>query len=378
MQSKNSLGRSPEQNRSTSSSGSRRRAGLAVGALAAALTSSALVGAPGASAAPLAGHVTTIFPDRDFVSVEGYTPGDIIAFKVLRAGAPVGVGSAEVGLDGIAEVNHPGGGCWSTQPDILPGDVISVKAPGVAEEKTTTQNMFVTANAQQVGTTVTVGGFIGAGVSRTDVEQRIVDPRFTNLIGRRDIRAIPGARTLSKVTSGKTTRYFSQLTFPDADTFKATYEFTGPNAAAVASAAKVAATASLGERALSWDDATLRGLTIAEYGEIGGKIPDCGGTTATPLPTGIESIRVTWKPGELRVRGATPGVGQTVTVFKGDSTTGTRLGSCVTVAAVDGHVGGDFDCRITQNVTTNPQELWLTATGGGLPSLKEGPIVVVG
>lgn len=371
------LGRPPEQHQPVGSSTIRRRAGITMTAFAAALTTG--VGLPSASAAPDPGHETIIFPDRDFVSAEGYNPGDTLTFKVLRAGTTVGVGSAVVDADGVAEVNHPGGGCWTQQPDIVPGDVVSVQAPGAAAEKTTTQKISVTANAQLVNTTtVTVGGLIGAGVSRTEVEQRIVDPRLTNLIGRRDIRAVPGARTLSKVISGKSTRYYSQLTFPDADTFKATYQFTGPNATAVANAAKIAANASLGERALAWDDASLRGLTIAEYGEVGGAIAECGGTTATPLPTGIEEVRVTWKPGELRVRGATPGVGQTVKLFKGDSVNGQLLGSDVTAAPEAPHVGGDFDIRIRgAAVQSNPGELWLSASGPGIAgTLKEGPIVV--
>jgi hypothetical protein len=53
------------------------------------------------------------------------------------------------------------------------------------------------------------------------------------------------------------------------------------------------------------------------------------------------------------------------------------MGSDVTVAAVDGHTGGDFDIRITgASVNAKPGELWLTATGGGFPALREGPIVV--
>jgi hypothetical protein len=374
MQSNEGLGRSPEQHRSTRRSGSHRRAVIAVGALAAALTTSVGVGVPAASASPLPGHLVTIFPDRDFVSAEGYTPGQTVTFKVLRAGALVGVGSVVAGLDGLAEVNHPGGGCWDTQPDIVPGDVVSVQETKAAEETTTVQNMSVTANAEQglsatgaATTTVTVGGLIGAGVDRTQVEQRIVDPRFTNLIGRRDIRAVPGDPTLSRL-SGKTAWYSSQLTFPDADSFKATYVFSGTTAL---NAAKIAGTASLGERALAWDDATLRGATIAEYGEIGGAILECGGTATAPLPTGIQDVRVTWKPNVLRVRGATPAVGQTVSVRLG-SATGTVIGTGVTVPPVAPHTGGDFDIVVKTGVTQKPGELWLTATGGHV----DGPIVV--
>jgi hypothetical protein len=379
MQSKEGLGRSLEQYRSTLRSGARRRAVIAVGALAAAITTSALVGVPAASAAPLPGHLVTVFPDRDFVSAEGYTPGQTVAFNVLRAGVSVGVGSAVVDADGLAEVNHPGGGCWSTQPDIVPGDVVSVQESGAAEETTTVQNMSVTANAEQVlaadgsaTTTVIVGGLIGPAVDRTQVEQRIVDPRFVNLIGRRDIRAVPGALTVTR-QSGKIAWYSSQLTFPDADTFKATYVFSGTSTGNALNAAKIASTASLGERALAWDDATQRGASIAEYGEIGGAIPECGGTATAPLPTSIQDVRVTWKSGSLRVRGTTPKVGQTVVLHKESATTLPALGSDVTVPAVAPHTGGDFDIKVTgSTVNTKPRELWLTTPDG----LVDGPILV--
>jgi hypothetical protein len=125
---------------------------------------------------------------------------------------------------------------------------------------------------------------------------------------------------------------------------------------------------------MAWEDPAALGLTISELGEVGGAIAGCPGASTAPgaLPTGIQEVRVNWKAGQLRVRGATPGVGQTV-VLRRDTPTGAPMGSDVTVAAVDGHTGGDFDIRITgASVNAKPGELWLTATGGHV----DGPIVV--
>jgi hypothetical protein len=384
MQSNQGLGHSPEHHRSTRS-GSRRRAGIAGAALAAAaLTTSVLVSAPGASAAPLDPHAHTLFPDRDFVSLEGYpvtTPAKVLAVSVRRGTLITGMADAPVGSDGIAEVNHPGGACWSQVPDLKAGDVVTVD-DGVKVESTTVQDTSVTGIAR-TGLTVTVSGRV-VGVPAGQLEQRIVDPRLTNLIGRRDARAATPTAAAGRVSAGKLVAYTSKLEVPaGGTTFKATYvvRAVGTSATAATAANNVAAIFAkpqLGPRAMAWEDPAALGLTISELGEVGGAIAGCPGASTAPgaLPTGIQEVRVNWKAGQLRVRGATPGVGQTV-VLRRDTPTGAPMGSDVTVAAVDGHTGGDFDIRITgASVNAKPGELWLTATGGGFPALREGPIVV--
>lgn len=108
-----------------------RRGQSAVLLTGALVTTSVLGSAIPASAVvntPPVGHVLTVFPSRDFVSADGYSPGQPVVFEVWRAGHRVGVSRpVQAGSDGIAEVNHPGGGCWSTvTPDIRAGDEVRV------------------------------------------------------------------------------------------------------------------------------------------------------------------------------------------------------------------------------------------------------------
>ncbi len=321
---------------------------------------------------PASPHNITVFPDRDFVSAEGYESGTPVT---ITATGVYGTRTATVAADadGIAEVNHPGGGCWAgSAPNIVPGDKITATAGGTTED-TVVKDTFATSNAQRTSTyVVTVTGYVGRTVVKSQMAQRIVDPRFTNLIGRRDVRAVPGGRIQSKVIRGKSVRYWSNLDFPTLTTFEAKYEFTSTNSALAAQAASIAAKPSLGERVLAWDAAPNQGLTIAEYGEIGGAIAECGGTATAPLPTGIQDVRITWKSGELRVRGATPAAGQLVKLRLG-STTGTVLGSDTTIPALAPHTGGDFDIRITgPSVASKPGPMYLTGPGG----LEEGPLLV--
>jgi hypothetical protein len=112
--------------------------------------------APDASLAPAATSVTApasphsivAFPSRDFISADGYTPGSRVSFSVRRDGRLVGQSDpVTVDAEGVAEVNHPGGGCWisNTQtPNIQPRDVVRITdlGTGVAEE-TTVANVTV-------------------------------------------------------------------------------------------------------------------------------------------------------------------------------------------------------------------------------------------
>jgi hypothetical protein len=358
----------------------RKRIGIAGGALATALTTTAVVGVIGASAAPAPPHNHTIFPERDFVSLEGYTPGRTVGVSVRRGDLITGMAdNVPIGADGIAEVNHPGGDCWDLVPDLRPGDVVAVD-DGTAVESTRIFDASVTGTSRS-GLTVTVSGRV-VGVPAGQLEQRIVDRRLENLIGRRDARATEPTLTPARVVSGKLVTYSSMLQRPaGGTTFTATYvvRAIGTSSTAATAASNVAAILTnpeLGPRALSWEiDAggERQGLTISEMGEIGGAMDGCPGASTAPaaLPTGIQEVRVNWKPGELRVRGATPTVGQTVSLRR-DSATGPVLGTDVTEAPEPPHTGGSFDIRVTgASVQAKPGELWLTAG-----TLREGPIVV--
>lgn len=252
-----------------------------------------------------------VFPDRDFIAVEGFSgyPGAMALVEVYRPSIDGVVGSAlaEVsGTDVAFEINHPGGVCWGNgtslkvTPDIQPGDVVSIEIGGNVLAATTVADSYVTTGStlSPDGLTMTVTGRIGPNVNRDNFEQRIIEPALRDtIIGRRDIRAIPGDPV-------QEAGYTSQVTF-SGDTFTATYVFETADVAAIAAAAS-------GERAMTWEftdpDANRQGLTIAEFGEPGG--PGMGGCPNGPNQTGPvppssihaalstngESVRVDWVP----------------------------------------------------------------------------------
>ena len=103
-----------------------------------------------------------VFPDRDFVTIEGYQDrvGQTAMVEVTRKGAGV-VGSAQgvVQAGDVAfEINHPGGYCWgagtglNVTPDIRPGDIVSIKFER-RRRRDRVQDAYVTARSVLSGTT---------------------------------------------------------------------------------------------------------------------------------------------------------------------------------------------------------------------------------
>ena len=70
-----------------------------------------------------------VFYARDFVSVGGFTPDELLTMQIIRNGVVVGYAHNVVaGADGVAEVNHPGGACWQgVTPDLRVGDVVELR-----------------------------------------------------------------------------------------------------------------------------------------------------------------------------------------------------------------------------------------------------------
>lgn len=254
------------------------------------------------AAVPAFPNNVVVFPDRDFVSVEGYSEhgGEVATLEVTRPGVGV-VGSAtsEVsGTDVAFEINHPGGVCWGNgtgldvTPDIQPGDVVSITFPDGSHDETTTSSAMVVHDMVQAGTTITISGTFNVDptsplpvVNPDFLEQRIVQADLVPVIGKRDVRALPGP-----VVPAPTGGYSSGISFPEPGHFLATYQFD------TIEAANVAAAADLGERAMNWEvqdaDGNRQGLTIAEFGEVGG--PGFGGCPAgpagQPAPAGTASV----------------------------------------------------------------------------------------
>jgi Chitobiase/beta-hexosaminidase C-terminal domain/Fibronectin type III domain len=251
-----------------------------------------------------------IFPNRDFITIEGYAEhvGESAKVEVTRPG--VGVVGSAIGVvsggDVAFEVNHPGGYCWgagtglNVTPDIQAGDVVSLTFGATLTAATTSLDVYAS-DAVQNGTTVTVSGHIGSGVNTANMEQRIIEPALVDtIIGKRDVRAVPGP-----LTPAPKGGYSSSLEFnAAAQTFLATYIFDNE------SDAQIAANAGLGERAMAWEltdpAANRQGMTIAEFGEPGG--PGMGGCPNGPLqsgppgPTNVVAasvptgIQVNWTP----------------------------------------------------------------------------------
>jgi Fibronectin type III domain/Chitobiase/beta-hexosaminidase C-terminal domain len=268
------------------------------------------------AAVPSFPNNVVVFPDRDFVTIEGYQShiGEVGLVEVMRDGKVIGSAKGTVEEGDVAfEINHPGGYCWGAgtgldvTPDIRPGDKVNISFNGIDAGDTTAANSYVTgdsqlvANAVGVKDTLVVRGYAGPGVNQAQMEQRIIQPDLVDTeIGRRDIRAVPGP-----LTPAPKGGYSSSLTF-EGDQFTATYVFQDPANALIASKAD------LGERAMSWQvedaDGNRQGLTIAEYGEAGG--PGMGGCPAGPGDAGAPqpgsasivrsvdktSVSVTWKP----------------------------------------------------------------------------------
>lgn len=255
------------------------RCALAVTVTAGAVVASSVASA--SAAVPTFPDNLVVFPDRDFVTVEGFQQhvGGTAILEVLRGGAVVGSARSVVAPGDVAfEVNHPGGVCWgagtslAVTPDIVAGDTVRVRLPDGTSADTTVQDAAVTADSTLVGATLTITGRVGPGVSTDQMEQRIVNPDLADTaVGRRDVRALPGPLTPSDKGG-----YSSGLAFGNG-TFTATYVFED------AAVARIAAEGG-GERAMAWEqqdaDGNRQGLSIAEYGELGG--PGFGGCPAGP------------------------------------------------------------------------------------------------
>jgi Fn3 associated/Fibronectin type III domain len=315
--------------------------GLAA-ALLVGLPSVLVGGASGAGALtpnlPVFPNNIMIFPNRDFITIEGYQDhvGQTAKVEVTRPNVGV-IGSAIAvvsGGDVAFEINHPGGYCWgagtglNVTPDIQAGDVVSLSFGDVQEAATTALDVYAS-DAVQNGTTVTVAGHIGSTVDPANMEQRIIEPALVDtIVGKRDVRAVPGP-----LTPAPKGGYQSSLEFdPTSQTFLATYIFD------VEEDAHIAANAGLGERAMAWEftdpAGNRQGMTIAEFGEPGG--PGMGGCPNGPLqsgppaPTNIVAakvptgITVHWTPA-VGIPGTPAIIGYEVTAVAHTSTGGEQV-----------------------------------------------------
>ncbi|WP_170854074.1 fibronectin type III domain-containing protein [Microlunatus flavus] len=313
-----------------------------------------VLGGPASAAVPSFPDNVVVFPDRDFVTIEGYQDhiGETATVEVTRGATVVGSAQGVVAEGDVAfEINHPGGVCWGNgtslkvTPDIRAGDKVTIKFAGTGAGDTTVADAAVGPDHARLGAdgvTVTVTGHLGAGVNPAQLEQRIVNPDLVALVGRRDVRAVPGP-----LTPAPRGGYRSGLAV-DGTTFTATYVFDDPAAARTTAGTGI-------ERLMSWqvEDAAAnrQGLTIAEFGEFGG--PGFGGCPAGPTdqppPAGSfaavrsadkTKLQVSWTPA-TPVPDAAAVTGYDVealapaaTTGGPRATTGTRVGASTTSATL--------------------------------------------
>ncbi len=297
-----------------------------------------------------------VFPDRDFVTIEGYQDhvGQTATIEVWRGTQIVGSAQGVVEAGDVAfEVNHPGGYCWGAgtnlkvTPDIKPGDRVSIRfgtaANADADDSTTVADAFVNADSvlDEATRTLTVTGVFNGGLNPAQVEQRIVNPELTATdVARRDVRAVPGG-----LVAAPKGGYSSNLEVTG-NTFTATYVFT------TLETARIAATGG-GERFMSWQvedaEANRQGLTIAEYGELGG--PGMGGCPAGPADVGAPagtaqvirsadglSAQVSWTP-QTAVPDASPVSGYSVLAIDTSVTPAAQAGVRTDAAAKQATIG---------------------------------------
>jgi hypothetical protein len=217
---------------------------------------------------PPSPHSITVFPQRDFVSADGYPAGSYVV-EVFRDGTLVSRSEPTASVAGLVEINHAGnGGCWTVNtPDIRRGDVVRITgADGVADQ-TTTANVTAGRPIQTAADTVVVKGTAvdGAGgrIDSSQLEQRLISGKDLFDNGRRSLLA-PGDGTIA---------YDS----PTATTWTATYRGLGPADVTRALAAE--------SRALWLGRAALAGNELTIYENGPGAV---GGPAGAPCTAPLE------------------------------------------------------------------------------------------
>src|SRR4051794_40743062 len=188
------------------------------------VTTSVNPAVPATAPAPTGTRGLIGFPQRDFISATGYTPGVSYTFSVIRGGNVISTSSPVVAdSTGLAEVNHPGGGCWTgVTPDIRPGDVIRISGGGLIEQTTVAgvsdERPIVTSiDPVTGGGTVEVHGTAvapgGGRLPIDQIEQRLIARNDSfDINGRRSIRAGAGLDGTLTYDSATSTRFTAKYT----------------------------------------------------------------------------------------------------------------------------------------------------------------------
>ena len=166
----------------------RRRRRIVAGLVATGLAGTSLL-SPGLAAAapPTFPDNVVVFPDRDFITIEGYQDhiGETAIVEVTRGGTVVGSAQGVVAERGRRLRDQPPrwrllgrrSPALKVTPDIKAGDVRHHQVrPAPARGDTTVPDAAVTEHAKLSGSTLTVTGTSAPASTRRQLEQRIVNP----------------------------------------------------------------------------------------------------------------------------------------------------------------------------------------------------------
>ena len=272
------------------------------------------------------------FPERDFCNFENFLDytGKSLLVEVNRSGKVIGSAVGVVSGDVVAfEVNHPGGICWGDgttlkiTPDIQHGDEVTVKSGALILGGMTIQNGYIS-NYNLVGNTLRITGFVASTVIKNNIEVRIVNRLLLGTsVQKRQVNAVPGPLT-------QETGYQSGIVITGT-TFVATFIFNTPQAAIIAGSGE-GYSMSLWQKTAP--NGARQGLTISEYGEVGG--PFGGLCPVGPQNIGspiVNSIAVSgnlikWSPGQ-DIIGSPATTGFSVNIIRGNTIYGYRVANTV-------------------------------------------------
>jgi hypothetical protein len=378
----------------------------AAGGLAAVTAAAGLIGfATSASAGnpPSGPGNLEVFPSRDMVAIDGYTAqaGQTATLTVKRDGQTTGTATGVVDDAGFIEWNHDAGSCFTdVTPAINPGDQVTVSFSESALVDGMTVGSAeitgVTASEPTEGNTnsVTIVGTYGADVDLDRFAVEVVNPAMRgrdapSAIGERAIgwspNEVPDEAPTGYTVSGSAANGEFSVTFADLSPSDQQLVFDGEKVA------------------LSWmaDATTVEqqlGLTLAEYGLVGGGAPGC-----PPGPDGarppVSEFSVTWdSQAQATVTWATaqPVIGgAAVTGYSVEAVdqtadagtqqvTGYRVGKDTTQVVLDGldpgalydievrsMVGGELGAPFALVGTTDPR----TPTDPGAPVDETAPVL---
>jgi len=266
------------------------------------------------------------FPERDFCTFENFidNTGKSLLVEVNRNGAIVGSATGVVSGDINAfEINHPGGRCWGdgttlkVTPDIQAGDLVTIKSGALLLGDMTIQNGYITSYGLS-GTTLTITGFVA--LLSNNIEVRVVNPLLLGTtVQKRQVNAVFGPLTPNVG--------FSSGLEVVGTTFTATFIFNSQVAADIAGSGEAMSLRMWQETAAN---GARQGLTISEYGEV-------GGPWSSVCPTGPQNIGspvvhavaafgnlIKWSPGQ-DIIGAPATTGFSVNVLRGNQVYGYRV-----------------------------------------------------